>query len=135
MFSVAVRPAGRVEALPEVLDDLDGRPRNRRVALDEVTREREAEVLDRVEGALGRERVDGVLHRVRGQDRGVVALDVRILEVPLETHRDGEVLQVVPVRPPRHLDQADARLAVGVGAEHDSVSSRLRFGQVPRYVE
>ena len=67
---------------------------------------------------LRRQGVDRVLHRVGRQHRAVVAVGVRLVVVALEADRDGQVAQVVPIGAAPHLDEADARLAIGRLNEH-----------------
>ena len=64
---------------------------------EEVLDEPPSERLDVVDRMLLRERIDGVAHRVGGEQAGVVSLDVRGVEVALEPDVDREVAQVVAV--------------------------------------
>ena len=57
----------------------------------EVAAEREPELLDRRRQVLARERVGRVLHRVGGDDAGVVALVVGRGEVAAQRDRDRQV--------------------------------------------
>ena len=110
------RGAGlRLQRLPGVLADRDRRALDR-LGLDEVRREPARERLDRPVQVLGRERVDGVLHRVGRDDEGVVAGGERGVEAALERDVDGQVADAVD-RPADDPDEPDRLLAVAVGAE------------------
>ena len=79
--------------------------------------------------AVAREREDGVLLRVGRHDVRVVALEVRRGEVAAELRGDVEVVDLVPGRVARDLDDAHLGLAVPVGAEDDG---GFGHGQLPR---
>ena len=84
---------------------------------DPVVHDRGGEAGQGVERVLGGERVDDVAHRVgRGQAGVVAAVDG--LEVAAQRDVDGQVAQRVALAPADDLDDADLRLAVLVGAEH-----------------
>ncbi len=70
-------------------------------------------------GGLGfaRDEVDGVLHRVGGEDLGVVAKSVRGVEVAGEEDLDGPLVEVVVIEVLGEAHEADARFAVAVGVE------------------
>ena len=63
------------------------------LGLEVVPCEGDPERLDRAGEVLGREGVHGVLHRVRCDDEGVVAVDERGIEAPLEGDVDGQVAE------------------------------------------
>src|SRR5918992_6376023 len=89
----AALPGVRVaagQALPGVLAQAGERAGHARIR-EEVLREGACEGWQRVERALGGERVNDVAHRVGGDQAGVVALGVDGIEVALEHHVDGEV--------------------------------------------
>ncbi len=111
----------RLQRLPGVLADRDRRALDR-LGLDEVRREPARERLDRPVQMLGREGVDGVLHRVGGDDERVVAGGERGVEAALQRDVDGEVADTVD-RPANDPDEPDRLLAVAVGAELGHVVS------------
>ncbi len=61
------------------------------------------ERLGRLDRALPRKRVHGVLHRVGRENLRVVAGGVRRAELALELHLDRQVVQLVPVPSPDPL--------------------------------
>jgi hypothetical protein len=104
--------AGRQTA-PRLLEDADSHARDRRPG-HEVIREPQRERLDVIDRILARQRVHGVLHRVGGEARPVVAVDVDGLERALELHVDRQVDELVRIAGSAHLHQPDARFAVAI---------------------
>jgi hypothetical protein len=124
--SVRVGRAADLEPPPRPLLDGDARAGDLVAARQEVLGEPGRELLARPERTFGGEAVDGVAHRVGGEDLGVVAGDVRHRELAGEPQRDGEVAQrVAAAGAALDLDQPHALLAVVVVGERD-------VHQVPR---
>src|SRR5437016_11648903 len=70
------------------------------------------EILNLLDGVELCECIHGILHRVGRQDSRVVAELVAGVEIALELDSDGELFQLMAIRLPRDLDQADARFSV-----------------------
>ena len=115
--------------LPRPLGDFDAHPSHGFVTLEKPRGQRQRERFDVSAGMLSCKCVHGVLHGVGRQHRGVVAQDVRGLEVALEADVDQQILHVVTIATPRQLQEPDARLTVCV------VGERMEHDQLPRYVE
>src|SRR4051794_20486425 len=83
-----------------------------------MVRQRRAEGFDRVDRVFLRQDVHRVLHRVGGDDPGVVAGEIGVREVAREQDLDRQLLQIVPaVGLARDLAQSHARLAVGIAEQ------------------
>jgi hypothetical protein len=115
---VAVLAIAARDAAPRVLRDVDAHADEPRTSIEEMARERQRERLRLVHRFPRRKRVDGVLHRVRRQHVGVVAVHIGGVVVSLEADGHGEIAHVVAPRAPGHLHEAHARLAVRGLSEH-----------------
>jgi hypothetical protein len=102
----------RARAVPPVLLDLDPRTGEGGVLRDEVPSEPQPELLDLANTVLLGEGEDGVLLRVRRQDVGVVAGQVRGVEVAGKRDAHVEVGQLVRGLAAVDPYQADLGLAV-----------------------
>ena len=114
-----------IDAVPRHFPYLDPRavgPGRRR---EEVVRQREAELLRRLDALLLGEGEHRVLLRVGRQDLALIALDVGRTEVAAQGGADGQVPDLVPRRVPVDADDMDLRLAVLVGSEPDGHASQL----------
>ena len=89
---VWVGPALARDARPQVLDGVQVHALDLRIAPEEMLDQDAAECFGRAHRMLLRERVDGVLHRVGGQDFAVVALGVRGSEVAFEADAERDLL-------------------------------------------
>ena len=92
-----VRLAVDGEALPDCAFDRDRGGGDLRVAGEQEVDEFLGVVLHRGGGGVARDRVDGVLHGVGGEDFAVVAVVVRGVEVAGEQDLHGPLAQVVAV--------------------------------------
>ena len=88
------------------------------------------ECLDRAAEVLRGERVDGVLHRIRGDDQAVVTVRVRPLEVTFEGNCHGQVADLMAIRAADHLDQA-AQTLQGLGSGAPTADQETRLIRVP----
>ncbi len=105
------------EALPEGGFDDDFGGGDLGVAGEDVVDELLGVGFHAVGFGFARDEVDGVLHRVGGEDFGVVAEGVRGVEVAGEEELDGPLVEVVVGEVLGEAHEADARFAVAVGVE------------------
>ena len=108
-----------VDPVPELLREVDRHPPDMVARVEEVRRQRHAERLRLPHAVLGRQRVDGVLHGVGRQHAGIVAVDIRGVEIALEPDRHAEVEEIVAILTPVDGHEADAGLAVRRLLDHD----------------
>ena len=106
----------------------DADPGDRRFD-DVMIREPQRELLHVIDRILPRQRVHDVLHRIGRMARGVVAVDVDLLERAFELDVDGEIDELVLGGGALDLHQPHARFAVTVPAQRH----KWRF-HVPLYV-
>jgi hypothetical protein len=90
-----------------------------RAGLEEVIHQPQPERLDTLREVNLRQRVDGVAHGVRRQKAGVVAPNVRPLEIAFQGDIHGQVPQLVTSHIAPDFDEPDLRLPVVVLAEVD----------------
>ena len=121
-----MRRASRFDRLPQVLGEIDPHPRRPRAAVQKVIAQGQPEVLDVVERVLGGQRVDGVLHRVGGEDALVVPLRVGRREIPFEADAHRDVLELVALRAAADGHQADRLFSIIVFSQRDG------HAQLPR---
>ena len=115
-------------ASPRVLGKIDPDPIQPGVAIEEVLRQAQAERFGLAHRPLRRQRIDGVLHGVGRQHRAVVAVGIRGVVVTFEADGDGQVAQIVTIRLPEHLDEPDARFAVGRLNDHAELRTQRPRG-------
>src|SRR5258708_17725365 len=99
-----VRFAAEVDTVPQVLRDIDVDPRDLRIVGEKVIDERLRDLLDLLDRVQLRKREYGVLNGVRGQNIGVLAGGVTLLEVSLELDADRQLLECMPIRQARDLN-------------------------------
>jgi hypothetical protein len=85
--------------------------------------EMHGEILNGLDGILAREGIDGVLHRVRGEDPAVVAFAVRRFEIACEADAQREFLYVMAAFLTKETKKANALLAVIVFSQADGHAS------------
>ena len=113
------------EALPHGAFDRDRDGGDLRIAAEQEVDQLLGVVLHGNGGGLARDRVDGVLHGVGGQDFAVVAVVVRGVKVAGEQYLHGPLAQFVSLGAARDFHQADARFAVAIFSELDHLFSFL----------
>ena len=106
------------EALPRLLDEADGRLGHLAIGFQEVLGQRHAETLDVRQRMLPGEDVDGILHRVGGDDLAIVAVAVGGVEISFQPHIDAHLDQVVAVCVAGDFRQLNLRFAIGVVREN-----------------
>jgi hypothetical protein len=98
------------------------------VRLDEVVREDSCECFDAVELAPGRQHINGVFHRIRGNDLAVVAAEKSPVELALKLNANGEFFDVVVVALPEDLRQPYSGLPVGIGCHSPGLRTLVLRG-------
>jgi hypothetical protein len=93
------------------------------------------EILDASGRGFAGEEVDGVLHRVGGEDFVVVAVGEAGEEIALKKDFDGPLLKIVDYRLAIYADEAYARLAVAIFGESGHKASISSIRCVPMRAE
>src|SRR5216683_3033488 len=107
------------EARPKSFGGFNASTRDLGIARKKMIGEVQAEIFRRFDRMQLGHSIDGVLHRVCGQYFAIVTFAVRRFEVAFEADADGEFLDVVSIRVPRELQDADVLLAVIIFAKPD----------------
>ena len=123
-----MRPAAYRDPIPVFLRRENVDFGDLRIVGDEMLDQVHREILDRFDRELLGQDVEGVFHRVGGEDLAIIAGDMSRLEVALELDRKSEVLNLVLLFPPRDAQKPHARLSVIIMAQNyiHRVSSRDR---------
>lgn len=119
------------DALPRVLFDLDPRGVHRVDVVDEVSREGQPVVLDEGDTLFLGVGEDGLLLGVGGQHGGLIALEVRSVEIASQAGRHVEVANLVACRVAHDANHTILGLAVAVRAQ-DDLAGQFGHVQLPR---